>query len=96
LVTPGRKKRLAENAKPTTISLTPIEGLVLQIIEARRRERREDRDSPSEVVADALWAYIADVEKMPREQIEALMPRKKADAQTESNLKPFPKKNGHS
>jgi hypothetical protein len=91
MVPPGRKKRLAKNAKPTSISLTPVEGLVLQTIEARRRERSEERDSPSEIVADALWHYIITVEQVPKEQIEALVPAK-PDVQNESNLKPFPKR----
>lgn len=67
----------------------------MQIIEARRRERLEDRDSPSEIVVDALWRYLVEVEKVPREQIEALMPPISVDTHIESNLKPFPKKNGH-
>lgn len=85
----GRKKRLAENAEPTTIYLTPVEKLVLGVIEMRRGDRKEARDSPSEIIVDALWHWLTEVEKMPKEQIEALRPK---TTEQSGNIKPFPKK----
>jgi hypothetical protein len=88
---PGRKKRRPADAKPVTIYLTAEERLVLQVIEGRRQVRSEQGDSPSEIVSDALWHFLEDREKMPRKQIEALLPSKPKD-QNQSNLKHFPKK----
>ena len=87
----GRKKRLPPDAKPIWVSLGGEERLVLHVIEARRQSRSEERDSPSEIVSDALLHYFENVEKMPREQIQALLPRKLKD-QHQSKLKQFPKK----
>ena len=87
----GRKKRLPDDAKPVTIYLGGGERVALQVIEARRQRRSEERDSPSEIVSDALWHFFESVEKMSREQIEALLPSKPED-QNLSKLKHFPKK----
>jgi hypothetical protein len=71
----ARKKRVPDNARRITVLLTPAEKLVLSVIEARRQQRDEDRDSPSEIVSDALWRFLTEVEKMTREEIEALLPK---------------------
>jgi len=71
----ARKKRVPDNARRITILLTPAEKLVLSVIEARRQQRDEDRDSPSEIVSDALWRFLTEVEKMTREEIETLLPK---------------------
>jgi hypothetical protein len=73
-----------------TVYLTPVEELALQVIEARRRERSEGGDSPSEIVSDALWKLLEDSERVPRAQVEALLPAKPSNA-AKSNLKNFPK-----
>ena len=88
LVPPGRKKRLPPDAKPVAISLGGRERIVLSVIEVRRQDRNEKGDSPSEIVADALWHYLIHVEKVPREQIEALLPPKQEQP---SNVREFPK-----
>jgi hypothetical protein len=85
----GRKKRLPHDAKPVTISLSGEERLALQVIEARRQRRLEGRDSPSEIVSDAIWYLLENREKMSREQISTLLP---SQSEEQSNLKPFPKK----
>jgi hypothetical protein len=87
---PGRKKRLPHDARPVTISLGGAERVILNLIEVRRQGRSEDGDSPSEIVADALWSYWLKVEKMTREQIEALLPLKPEAKQ--SNVTEFHKK----
>ncbi len=75
-----------------TISLTPEETLVLQVIESRRRKRGDPRDTRNEVISDALWYFLLEVEQVSRDRIEALLPdiSKKLN---QSNLKRFPKKN---
>jgi hypothetical protein len=87
----GRKKRLSIDAKPVTISLGAEERVALQLIEARRQRRQEDRDSPSEIVADALWHFLERVEKLSREQISALLPSQPTE-RNGANVKQFPKR----
>jgi hypothetical protein len=88
----ARKKRLPENARPVNVMLTPAEKLVLSVIEARRQERREERDSPSEIVSDALWQYLTDVENMTREQVESLLPKIKTTDNSKSKISTIPHK----
>lgn len=87
----GRKKRLPRDARPVTISLGGAERIVLNLIEVRRQARGEVGDSPSEIVADALWHYWLNVEKMTREQIASLLPPK-LEMKGQSNVKEFHKK----
>lgn len=58
---------------------------MLNLIEVRRQQRTEDRDSPSEIVADALLHYWTDVEKMSLEQVEVLL-SPKPETKTTSNI----------
>lgn len=88
----GRKKRLDKDAKPVTISLGGRERVILNLIEVRRQSRDEHRDSPSEIVADALLQYWTTVEKMPLEQVEALLPSKPDEAKTPSKVTQFHRK----
>ncbi len=86
----ARRKRISENARAVTVLLTPAEELALQIIEARRRHRSEERDSPSEIVADALWAFLERFEGMPKEKVAELLPVNDPD-EVRSNVREFPK-----
>jgi hypothetical protein len=83
----GRKKHLPDDAEPITISLTPKQQLVLQVVKMRRKERSEERSTPSEIVADGLWLILTEVEGVPKEAIDALSVTKSTD-----KLKEFPKK----
>jgi hypothetical protein len=86
----SRKKRTATNAQRVQIYLSPAETVALKQIEALRQHRGEGRDSPSEVVADALWQWLADKEHIPREEIEKRFPVK--DEPKRSNVTKFHKK----
>jgi hypothetical protein len=85
----GRKKHLPNDAKVVAFSLGGAERIVLSVIEARRRVRNEGREASSQIVADALWHFLDSVEKVPRADIERLLPAQHEDV---SNLKQFPKR----
>jgi hypothetical protein len=86
----GKTRRYSKNAQRTTIYLEPAETVVLKQIEALRQHRSESRDSPSEIVADALWKWLTEVESIPREEIEKRFPTK--DESKRSNVTKFRKK----
>jgi hypothetical protein len=90
----ARKKRLPDNARPVTILLTPAEKLVLSLIEARRQQRLEERDSPSEIVSDALWRFLTEVEGMTRAEIEALLPKVELKNSAKSKISTISPKKG--
>jgi len=87
-----KTRRTAKDAKTVTISLTPEEELVLQVIVSRRRRRGEVRDSRNEVISDALWHFLTEVEGISRDQIDGLLPDV-LKRPSQFNLKKFPKKN---
>jgi hypothetical protein len=87
----GRIKRLPKDAKAVSLSLGGGERVILSVIEARRRQRGERRETSSQIVADALWHFLDCVEKVPREDIERLFPSQ-AQVEDVSNLKRFPKR----
>lgn len=86
----ARKRRVSDRARKVTVLLTPSEELALQIIEARRRTRREERDSPSEIVSDAVWRLLEEVEGVSREMVDSLLPNTIPQL-PESNVRKFPK-----
>ena len=86
----ARKKRLDADAEQVGVYLTPTEKLVMDVIGARRKKRKEERTSPSEIVADGLWKILTEAEGVAKEKIQELLA-----VQTEktgpANVKIFPK-----
>ena len=90
----ARKKRLPDNARPVTILLTPAEKLVLSVIEARRQQRQEERDSPSEIISDTLWRFLIEIEGVAREEIESLLPKVELKVSANAKVSPISPKKG--
>jgi hypothetical protein len=87
-----KPRQTAHDAKGVTISLTPEEELALNTIVLRRRKRGDQRATRNGVVADALWHYLIEVEKVPRSQIERLFPQE-TEKEKIQNVTPI-RKNG--
>jgi hypothetical protein len=87
-----RRKRLEADAEQIAIYLTPTEQLVMNVISVRRKKKEENRTSPSEIVADALWKILIEVEGVSRTAIEDLLRVQKETDQGGRNVKVFPKK----
>ena len=87
----ARKKRLDADAEQVAIYLTPGEKLVMDVIAGRRKKRREERTSPSEIVADGLWKILTETEGVPREKIQELLTVQTEKVQEPTNVKIFPK-----
>jgi len=86
-----RSKKLDPDAEQVAVYLNPTEKLVMDVIAARRKKRGETRTSQSEIVVDALWKVLTDVEGVARQRIEELIPASATDIAAQ-NLKQFPKK----
>jgi hypothetical protein len=86
-----KRKRLDKDAEQVAIYLTPTEQLVIDVIAARRKKREDDRTSPSEIVADALWKILADAEGVAKDKIQKLVGvEAEKEEQPRNNLKKFP------
>jgi hypothetical protein len=88
----AKRKRLADDAEQVAVYLTPTEKLVLDVIAGRRKKRREERTSPSEIVADALWKVLTESENIAKERIQGLLAVTSVVADEPKNVKVFPKK----
>ncbi len=73
---PGRRGTLAKNAEKVHPSLTPEEGYVLDTIRRRRKNRNHPRCDISQIIVDALWLLLNEVEGITKEEIHEMMTRK--------------------
>lgn len=85
-----RPKRLSPDAEPVSISLTPEEQLILQIIRVRRKKRGDVRIGPSEIVADGLMLLLEKIEGLSRDQVDKLL--EVSASKDGPKLKRFPKR----
>lgn len=85
-----RPSRFPKNAQKTTIYFLPATTVALRQIEALRQHREERGDSPSEIIADAIWLYLEQKENIPREEIEKRFP-KTLEEQKKPKITRFPK-----
>lgn len=87
----AKRKRLDDDAEQVAVYLTPTEKLVMDVIAGRRKKRQEERTSPSEIVADALWKVLIENEGIPKEKIQELLAVSSDKASEPNNIKVFPK-----
>jgi hypothetical protein len=87
----AKRRRLDKDAEQVGIYLTPTEKLVMDVIAGRRKKRHEERTSPSEIVADALWKVLTESEGIAKEKIRELLAVQSDAAEEPKNLKVFPK-----
>jgi hypothetical protein len=87
----AKRKRLDEDAEQVAVYLTPTEKLVMDVIAGRRKKRNEERTSPSEIVADALWKVLTENEGIAKEKIQELLAVASDSSEEPNNLKVFPK-----
>jgi hypothetical protein len=73
-VASGRPRSVSEKAKATTISFTPAERMAIHVISENRKARSEGKTTANEIVVDAVWHLLEQVEHKSREQIEGLLP----------------------
>lgn len=89
----AKPRTAPKDAKKVTVSLTPEAELALQAIASRRRKRGDGKDSRDEIIDEAIWHLLTEVEKVPRDSIERIVPSIPEEPR-QSNLTRFPKKKG--
>jgi hypothetical protein len=89
----AKPRTTPKDAKKVTVSLTPEAELALQAIASRRRKRGDGKDSRDEIIDEAIWHLLTEVEKVPRQNIDEIVPSIPEEPK-QSNLTRFPKKKG--
>jgi hypothetical protein len=72
----GRRSTLDDKAEKIYPSLSPEEGYVLDTIRRRRKDRSHARCDISQIIADALWLLLTEVEGITKEELHETMTRK--------------------
>jgi hypothetical protein len=86
-----RRQHVPENARRNTFYLTPAQEYAIDTIQKLRRHHNDSRDSPSEIVADAIWKWLVDVEHVKRDEIEARFPSPPVQEQPRNKITQMPK-----
>jgi len=86
-----RRHHVPEDARRNTFYLTPAQEYAIDTIQKLRRHHKDKRDSPSEIVADAIWKWLEDVEKVKRQDIEARFPSPPVREQPPGKVTQMPK-----
>ncbi len=69
-----REKHIPDNALRTSVCLTPEDKMAINFISQVRRSRKDRRTTTNDILVDALWHYIENVEGMSKDQILTMLP----------------------
>ncbi len=73
---PGRPKTLDEKTDRVHPSFNAEEAYVLQTIRLRRKHRGDARRDTSQIIVDALWLLLTEVEGITKEELREMLSRK--------------------
>ena len=86
-----RRQHVPKNARRNTFYLTPAQEYAIDTIQKLRGHRNETRDSPSEIIADAIWKWLEEVEHVKQREIESRFPPPPKEEQPKSKVTQMPK-----
>ena len=69
-----KDKHLADNAKRTSVSLTPEDKAAIFLIGMARQAKRDKRNRINDILVDALWYFFEKTMGKTREQIRIMLP----------------------
>jgi predicted transcriptional regulator len=69
-----REKHIPDNAKRTTVSLTPEDSAAIRWISEIRRLKKDKRTTTNDILVDALWYFLEKTEGKSRDQIRVMVP----------------------
>ena len=86
-----RRQHVPGNARRNTFYLTPGQEYAIDTIQKLRRHRNDKRDGPSEIITDAIWKWLEEVEHIKREDIEARFPAPPIEDRIPTKVTQMPK-----
>lgn len=90
-----RAKHIPDEAQRTSVCLTAEDRAAIRWICEVRKAAKNNRTTLNDVLVDALWYYLEEVEGKTREQIQAMLPPAPAQTPAQSSKiaqMPKPKK----
>jgi hypothetical protein len=81
-----REKHIPDDAKKTTVGLTPEDSGAIRWISDSRRLRKDKRTTTNDILVDALWYFLEKNEGKTRDQIQAMIPVVPVDEHPKSKV----------
>jgi hypothetical protein len=69
-----KDKHLADDAKRTSVSLTPEDKAAIFLIGMARQAKGDKRNRINDILVDALWYFLEKTMGKTREQIRTMLP----------------------
>ena len=69
-----RAKHIPDDAKRTTVGLTPEDSAAIRWISEIRQLKKDERTTTNDILVDALWFFLEKTEGKSRDQIRAMVP----------------------
>lgn len=69
-----REKHIPDDARPTTVCLTPEDRAAIRWISEVRRGKKNRRTTSNDILVDALWYFLEKTESKTKDQIRATIP----------------------
>jgi hypothetical protein len=88
-----REKHIPDDAKRTTVGLTPEDSAAIRWISDIRRQRNDKRTTTNDILVDALWYFLEKTEGKTRDQIQAMVPVAQVDERPLSKVTELKPKN---
>ena len=86
-----REKHIPDDAKRTTVGLTPEDSAAIHWIGQSRRNKKDKRTTTNDILVDALWYFLEKTEGKTRDQIRAMIPVSLPDEHPQSKVTQMPK-----
>jgi hypothetical protein len=86
-----REKHIPDDAKRTTVGLTPEDSAAIHWIGQSRRNKKDKRTTTNDILVDALWYFLEKTEGKTRDQIRAMIPVSLPDEHSQSKVTQMPK-----
>jgi hypothetical protein len=86
-----REKHIPDDAKKTTVGLTPEDSAAIHWIGQSRRNKKDKRTTTNDILVDALWYFLEKTEGKTKDQIQAMVPAVSVDERTQNNVRVMPK-----
>jgi hypothetical protein len=88
-----REKHIPDDAKKTTVGLTPEDSAAINWIGQSRRNRKDKRTTTNDILVDALWYFLERTEGKTKDQIRAMVPVVPVDVRSLSKVTELKPKN---
>ena len=87
-----KDRHLADNAKRTSVSLTPEDKAAIFLIGMARQAKGEKRIRINDILVDALWYFFEEATGKTKEQIRTMLPDIPREERQPAKITEMPKR----